>query len=102
MFKKLGVEVQMLTGDNKKTAEYIGGLAGVDKVIAEVLPAKRFKLSSRGACLFPRPKCYAEHLPCGYAHPRHEAEGIALSRLPKQVKAYGSKPCRKQEAYACG
>ena len=41
MFKKLGVEVQMLTGDNKKTAEYIGGLAGVDKVIAEVLPQEK-------------------------------------------------------------
>ena len=36
--KELGVQVYMLTGDNRLTAEYIGKKAGVDSVIAEVLP----------------------------------------------------------------
>ena len=37
--KKLGKRVVMLTGDNKVTAEAIGKQAGVDEVIAGVLPA---------------------------------------------------------------
>lgn len=36
--KKEGIRVYMLTGDNKKTAEYIGQQAHVDEVAAEVLP----------------------------------------------------------------
>ena len=37
-FKKLGLKVVMLTGDNEKTARAIGKQAGVDEVIAGVLP----------------------------------------------------------------
>lgn len=36
--KELGVEVYMLTGDNRLTADYIGNKVGVDHVISEVLP----------------------------------------------------------------
>ena len=36
--KNMGLYVVMLTGDNKRTAEAVGKLAGVDKVIAGVLP----------------------------------------------------------------
>ena len=39
--KSLGIQVYMLTGDNKKTAEYIGGQAHIDHVIAEVLPGDK-------------------------------------------------------------
>ncbi len=37
--KNMGLEVVMLTGDNEKTARAIGKIAGVDRVIAGVLPS---------------------------------------------------------------
>lgn len=36
--QNMGIRVVMLTGDNRRTAEAIGRAAGVDEVIAEVLP----------------------------------------------------------------
>lgn len=38
---KLGIRVAMLTGDHKQTAAYIANEAGIDTVIAEVLPADK-------------------------------------------------------------
>ena len=50
--KKMGLYVVMLTGDNRRTAEAVGKLAGVDEVIAGVLPEGKEevirKLSERG------------------------------------------------------
>ena len=40
-FKEHGIEVVIVTGDNRRTAEAISGKAGIDKVIAEVLPDRK-------------------------------------------------------------
>jgi Cu2+-exporting ATPase len=47
--KNMGITVVMLTGDNAKTAEAIGSQAGVDEVIAGVLPDGK-ESAVRGFC----------------------------------------------------
>ncbi len=42
--KDMGIRVIMLTGDNSKTADTIGKLAGVDEVISDVLPDEKEKV----------------------------------------------------------
>lgn len=37
-FKQMGIEIIMLTGDNSKTAKFIGAQAGIEKIISQVLP----------------------------------------------------------------
>ncbi|HEX9677785.1 heavy metal translocating P-type ATPase [Nitrososphaera sp.] len=39
--KKLGVETVMLTGDNEKTAKAVARSVGIDRVIANILPAEK-------------------------------------------------------------
>ncbi len=39
--KKLGLDVVMLTGDNRRTAEAIGRAAGIEHIVSDVLPADK-------------------------------------------------------------
>jgi P-type Cu+ transporter len=45
--RKMGIDVIMLTGDNKRTAKVIADQVGIDKYIAEVLPENKAKEVAR-------------------------------------------------------
>ncbi len=45
--KEMGIHTVMLTGDNARTARAIGELAGVDEVVAEVLPGGKAEVVER-------------------------------------------------------
>ncbi len=45
--KKLGLYTVMLTGDNKRTADTIGKLSGVDITVADVLPGDKEKIVNK-------------------------------------------------------
>jgi Cu+-exporting ATPase len=51
-FKEMGIQIAMITGDNKRTADAIARQIGIDRVIAEVLPqdkeAEVKKLQAQG------------------------------------------------------
>ncbi len=42
-FKKMGIEIYMISGDNKVTAEYLAKKVGIDNALAEALPADKEK-----------------------------------------------------------
>ena len=53
--KQIGIKTVLLTGDNRAAAEFIGAEAGIDEVIAEVLPTQKAQVvqdyQSKGRCV---------------------------------------------------
>jgi len=52
LLQKMGIEVVMITGDNKRTAQAIGGMLGITNILSEVMPEEKEisvrKLQSEG------------------------------------------------------
>ncbi|MCX6738492.1 MAG: heavy metal translocating P-type ATPase [Candidatus Parcubacteria bacterium] len=52
LLQKMGIEVVMITGDNKRTANAIGGMLGIANILSEVMPEEKEisvrKLQSEG------------------------------------------------------
>ena len=42
--KRMGVSVTMLTGDNRNTAAYIAGIAGIDDYVSDVMPSDKLRI----------------------------------------------------------
>lgn len=42
--QSLGIETVMITGDNRKSAEYVSGRVGINRVVSEVLPLDKAKV----------------------------------------------------------
>ena len=53
--KQMGLEVVMLTGDNSKTAQFVGGQLGIENIISEVLPSGKVaeieRIKKSGHCV---------------------------------------------------
>jgi P-type Cu+ transporter len=47
VLKSMGIEIVMLTGDNERTAKYIGSRLSIDRVIAQVLPQQKEQVISQ-------------------------------------------------------
>ena len=45
--KSMGIRTALLTGDNRAAAEHIGGVVGVDEIVAEVLPTEKADVVKR-------------------------------------------------------
>lgn len=53
--KKMGVKTVLLSGDNKKSAEHIGEMLGIDEIYSQVLPEQKaeviYKLKEKYSCV---------------------------------------------------
>ncbi len=45
--RSMGIKTALLTGDNRAAAEHIGGVVGVDEIVAEVLPTEKADVVKR-------------------------------------------------------
>ena len=97
--QNMGIRVVMLTGDNERTARAIGAQAGVDEVIAGVLPDGKEAVISRlkeKGMTKPNPtEAMNKLIADGYTHlilqPTNIIEGIEMEALQKEVASYKTK-----------